>query len=232
MSMLDLLRYHKTAGKRKLKQGIALSRLRLRGVRIGRGSSVAKNVEIGNTVQIGKGADLMKNTYLAAGVEVGDHCKLTAISVGERSILDSDVICTGYGNGSIVVGKEVYIGIGAILDWSDDLYIGDFVHIAGPSTGLWTHSSAMAALRGLPVRYKGAEFRPTAPIHIENNVYIGGNCTVYPGVTIGHHSIVAPNSAVTKDVAPYSLVGGVPAKKIKTLSAVQPPANYSIDKAQ
>ncbi|NBC08454.1 MAG: hypothetical protein GVY26_14765, partial [Bacteroidetes bacterium] len=83
-----------------------------------------------------------------------------------------------------------------------------------------------------PLSYKEVDCRPVAPVVIEDNVYIGGNCTIYPGVKIGHHSVIAPNSAVTKDVVPYSMVGGVPAKKIKTLSEVQPPANFSIDKAQ
>jgi acetyltransferase-like isoleucine patch superfamily enzyme len=52
---------------------------------------------------------------------------------------------------------------------------------------------------------------------IEDNVYIGGNCTIYPGITIHHHSIVAPNSAVTKDVPSHSMLGGVPAKVVKQL---------------
>ena len=92
------------------------------------------------------------------------------------------------------------------------------MHIAGPSTGLWTHSSANMCINGIALDDKDLKFRPTSPITIEDNVYIGGNCTIYPGVTIGHHSIVTPNSAVTQDVSPYTMVGGVPAKVIKTIS--------------
>ena len=63
-------------------------------------------------------------------------------------------------------------------------------------------------MNSIPLNDKGRDpFRPTSPILIENNVYIGGNCTIYPGVTIGHHSIVAPNSAVTINILPYTLVG-------------------------
>jgi maltose O-acetyltransferase len=69
----------------------------------------------------------------------------------------------------------------------------------------------------IPLEQKSKKFRPTAPIVIEDNVYIGGNCTIYPGITIGNHSIVAPNSAVTKNVEPFSMVGGVPAKIIKKI---------------
>lgn len=73
-------------------------------------------------------------------------------------------------------------------------------------------------LNNIPLsRMYDKKYRPTSPMKIEDNVYIGGNCTIYPGVTIHHHSVVAPNSAVTKDVASYTMVGGVPAKCIKRI---------------
>jgi acetyltransferase-like isoleucine patch superfamily enzyme len=72
-------------------------------------------------------------------------------------------------------------------------------------------------LNGIPLENKSQKYRPTKSIVIESNVYIGGNCTIYPGITIGHHSIVAPNSAVNKDVAPFTTVGGVPAAFIKNI---------------
>jgi len=102
------------------------------------------------------------------------------------------------------------------LDNSDNIQIGNFVHIAGPTTALWTHSSAKMCMNSIPLNKATEKYRPTAPIKIEDNVYIGGNCTIYPGVKIGHHSIVAPNSSVTKDIPPYSMFGGVPAKFIKS----------------
>jgi acetyltransferase-like isoleucine patch superfamily enzyme len=55
-----------------------------------------------------------------------------------------------------------------------------------------------------------------APIYIEDDVWIAANCTIACGVRIGQGSIIAANSAVTKDVPPYSIVGGVPAKWIKS----------------
>lgn len=54
-----------------------------------------------------------------------------------------------------------------------------------------------------------------SPIIIEDNVWIGANCTITKGVRIGTGSIVAANSVVTKNILPYSIVGGVPAKVIK-----------------
>ena len=55
----------------------------------------------------------------------------------------------------------------------------------------------------------------TKPIKIEDNVWIGEGAVIQQGVTIGKGSIVAANSVVTKDVPPKTIVGGVPAKRIK-----------------
>lgn len=54
-----------------------------------------------------------------------------------------------------------------------------------------------------------------APIVIEDDVWIGANCTITKGVTLKKGSIVAANSVVTKDVESYSIYGGVPAKFLK-----------------
>lgn len=53
-------------------------------------------------------------------------------------------------------------------------------------------------------------------IFIEDNVWIASNCTIGKGVRIGEGSIIAANSFVNKDVPPFSIVGGVPAKVIKS----------------
>jgi acetyltransferase-like isoleucine patch superfamily enzyme len=164
-------------------------------------TAIGKEVKLGKHVTIGRGAYLER------------------ISIGNNSAVETGVICTGYGSGKIAIGEESYIGIYCILDYSDNISIGNYVHIAGPSTGLWTHSSAQMCLRGVPLKQKDLPYRPTASIAIEDCVYIGGNCTIYPGVTIHHHAIVAPNSAVAKDVESYTMVGGVPAKFIEKIES-------------
>ena len=55
------------------------------------------------------------------------------------------------------------------------------------------------------------------PVHIGNDVWIGGNVTILPGVTIGNNVVVAAGAVVTKDVPDNTLVGGVPARKIKDI---------------
>ncbi|QTE47088.1 hypothetical protein J3L21_19740 [Mucilaginibacter rubeus] len=61
----------------------------------------------------------------------------------------------------------------------------------------------------------------TAPIIIEDHVWINFNVIILKGVTIGTGAIIAAGSVVTKDVAPFTLVGGNPAKFIKSLDNVK-----------
>ena len=56
-----------------------------------------------------------------------------------------------------------------------------------------------------------------APVKIGNNVWIGSNATVLPGVTIGEWSVIAAGAVVSKDVPSYTVVGGVPAKVLKKI---------------
>ena len=211
-----VLGYYKSLFRKKLKNTVRLFNLRKK-------HHIGHNTEIANdTVFLGK-AFIRDNVIigpkvvLGKNVTVGNYSVLSNIEIGDDSQIELGVICTGYGNGRIKIGSNCYIGIYNVMDWSDNISIGDNVHIAGPSTGLWSHSSAKQCLNGLPLNDKREEFRPTSPVVVENNVYIGGNCTIYPGVTIESHSIIAPNSVVTKNVKRNSLVGGVPAKLIKTI---------------
>ena len=55
------------------------------------------------------------------------------------------------------------------------------------------------------------------PITIKDNVWIGANVTILPGVTIGENAIIAAGAVVNKDVAANTIVGGVPAKYIKSI---------------
>lgn len=188
--------------------------------RVAHSANIHKSAEMGGDCVIGEEVILGEDVTLSKGVRVGRGASLSRITVGDNSHIESWIVCTGHGDGKIRVGKECYIGLMNVLDFSSDLIIGDYVHIAGPSTGLWTHSTANMCIHNIPLsRLDDEEYRPRSPIVIEDNVYIGGNTTVYPGVTIHHHSIIAPNSAVTKDVEPYTVVGGVPSKLIKRIDA-------------
>jgi len=211
-----VLGYYKYLLKEFVLQSIRRFKLRKDNY-IGRECYIASDAVLKGKNRLEDFCKLGKKVVLETNVSVGNHAVISNITVKENSCIEARVICTGYGEGEIIIGKESYVGLNNILDFSDSITVGDYVHIAGPSTGLWTHSSAQMCLNNIPLKEKDRKYRPTAPIIIEDNVYIGCNCTIYPGVTVGHHSIIAPNSAVTKDVKPYSFVGGVPAKFIKRI---------------
>lgn len=194
---------------------LALHQLR-RSNKIGRHVLIHKNAVVGTGCILGNNVIVGRGTKLGNNVQIGNGVRLERITIGDNSVIEGRVLITGFGDGSIHIGRDSYVGPDTALDFSASITIGNFVHIAGLSTGLWTHSSALMCINGIPLKDKSVSHRPTARIVIEDNSYIGGNCTIFPGILIGNHSVVAPNSAVTKDVAPFSLVGGVPAKFIKS----------------
>ena len=55
------------------------------------------------------------------------------------------------------------------------------------------------------------------PVNIGNDVWIGGNCVILPGINIGNNVIIAAGSVVTKDIPDNTLVAGIPAKKLREL---------------
>ena len=192
-----------------------------RGASIGSGCAVASGCVIGNGVQlrsqvrVARGASIYEAT-IGDAVIVGAHARINRVRVGPRSHVETDVLCTGFRDGWIEVGHDTYIGIGAVLDWSAGLAIGNYVHIAGPGTALWTHSSILQALCG--EQLDDHKHKLTRSIRIEDHVWIGGHCTIYPGVTVAHHSVILPNSAVNASTHPNTLVGGVPARYVRSIS--------------
>ena len=200
-----------------LKQ-IYFRRSHRRNNRVGAKVLFSRDTVVGAGCTIEEGVIFDTQVTLKNNIKVGKNCFLSNITVASRSIIEAFCICVGTKKGRIDLAENVYIGIGNYLDNSDNIRIGPDVQIAGPSTAIYTHSGAQMCLRGVALsEIATTQYRTTAPVIIENNVYVGCNCTVYPGVTIGHHSIVAPNSAVTKDVPPLTMVGGVPAREIKKI---------------
>jgi acetyltransferase-like isoleucine patch superfamily enzyme len=180
-----------------------------RNVKFSQDTIMGKNCIIGNNVTIGE------CVKLGNGISIGNSLYLERITIGDDCIIEGKAIITGNPAGHITIGNHSFIGHNTVLDFSDDITIGNFVHIG--YSHFWTHTSAMQALNGIPLHNKDIKYRPTAPILIEDYVYVGVQSVIYPGVKIGHHSIITPNSVVTKDVLPYTMVGGTPAAFIKEI---------------
>jgi acetyltransferase-like isoleucine patch superfamily enzyme len=222
MRIFYIMRYYYNIIKQFVKQTIIKFKLRSLGIVIGENTFISKDCLLEGNNKIGNNTRIGANVILKYGASTGSNVYLANIEIGENSKIESGVTCTGDGKGKIIIGRESYIGINNILDCSDNIFIGSYVHIAGPSTAVYTHTGAPMCMQSIPLKEKNPLVRPTAPITLADNVYIGPNCTISQGVKINHHSIVTPNSFVAKDVPSNTMVGGVPARFIKSIETDYP----------
>lgn len=109
---------------------------------------------------------------------------------------------------NISVGKGVFINACCNFQDQGGITIGD-----GSLIG---HKAVLATLNhGLAAHDRGTLY--PAPIRIGKNVWVGASATILPGVTIGDNAVIAAGAVVTKDVAPDTIVGGVPARVLRTV---------------
>lgn len=113
------------------------------------------------------------------------------------------------GGEQIRVGRNVFINQNCTMYDLGGIDIGDDVMI-GPNVSLITSGHPIEpSLR--------REFVTAAPIVIERNVWIAAGSTIIGGVTVGENSVVAAGAVVTRDVPPNTLVGGNPARVIRSI---------------
>ena len=117
---------------------------------------------------------------------------------------------------TIVLGSRLSVGHGTFINRDcrieavDQVQIGAEVHVA-PGVRLITLSHEI----GPPDHRAGERF--TKPIVIGDGAWIGAGATILPGVTVGCGAVVAAGAVVSSDVAPDTLVGGVPARQLRAL---------------
>ncbi len=128
--------------------------------------------------------------------------RMAGVTIGTGSAIHMHTIF--YDPRNIVIGKDTIIGEFAVLDGRDKLVIGDHVDIA---------SDVM--LYNAEHDVQSDDFHAVkAPTIVEDYVFIGPRAIILPGVTLGKGAVVGAGAVVTKDVAPFAIVGGVPAKVI------------------
>jgi putative colanic acid biosynthesis acetyltransferase WcaF len=110
----------------------------------------------------------------------------------------------------IILGNQVDLAWGVIITTGGGVEIGDRTFI-GYRTII---SSANHKIPSSEGRIFDSGHIPSK-VTIANDIWIGGNCVITAGVKIGEGAVVAAGSVVTKDVKPFTIVGGVPAKFIK-----------------
>lgn len=122
------------------------------------------------------------------------------------------------------IGKHTWIDMGARLIGCSNISIGDYCHIN--SQVLIKSSMSISIYNSVSISYgvkiiddshdvQSIDFaHRKAPIIIKDHVWIGANAIILKGVTLGEGSVVCAGAVVTKNVEPYTIVGGVPAKVI------------------
>lgn len=113
--------------------------------------------------------------------------------------------------GVIMTGRVYFYGMPNLSTEPWLITLGDNVHIT-KNVEFITHDGGVLILR----QYQ-PDLELTKPIFVGNNVYIGINSIILPGVHIGDNCIIAAGSVVTKDIPSNSVVGGVPARFIKSV---------------
>ena len=177
--------------------------------------------------KIGKTCLIEKNVHLAipSRIFLGDR-----VFIGEYSYLDPKSIRT-----KLILGNDVYISrlcrlsSGSSEDYIGEVSIADSVHVGqncfidgggkvrigketllGPNVAILSMDHQFDNPE-VPIRFQGAVAKP---IILDEDVWIAANVVILGGVTIGKGSVVAAGSVVTKDIPPYSIAVGTPAKVV------------------
>lgn len=119
---------------------------------------------------------------------------------------------------NVFLGEGTYANIGfiGVNDGTIPIRIGDHVSIAANCV-IIARSTANNGTTINDLPYVRDVLTRDGPVTVEDEVWIGANVTILPGVTVRHHCVIGAGSVVTKDTEPYGIYAGVPARRIRDL---------------
>ncbi len=218
----------------------ASNRWRFRGASLGADTYVQDGVSIARGTITGRHCAILRNAQVLAGTRLADHCvighraRVGRSTLGERCTLEPEVelfnatladhvqLQREVSATDVRIDRFTYVGRRAYLNL---VTVGAFSSI-GPAVlaGLGDHPSDLGSTSPALYSTRGQcgdsfatvdlfpERRPTV---IGNDVWLGARVFVRDGLSIGDGAIVAAGAVVTRDVPPYAIVGGTPAKVIR-----------------
>ena len=167
-----------------------------------------KSVRIGVNSRIG-----YKDIYLRKG------CR---IEIGDNSLVEGRIFFDRE-EGFVRIGSRTFIGASTNLVCADSIAIGDDVLIAWGCTIVDhnSHSLVWSERKDDVTKWIRGEKDwskvPAGKVVIENRAWVGFNSIILKGLTVGEGAVVGAGSVVTKDVAPYTIVAGNPARIIRDI---------------
>lgn len=161
-------------------------------------------------IRLGKGVYLDQGSYL--------HACPKGIEIGDRTIVMHGAVLHVYNfrdmpHSGIKIGKDSLVGEYTVIRGQGGVTIGDRVY-----TSPFTQIIAVNHVFDDPNRPFIDQGITAEGIIIEDDVWLGASAVITDGVHIGKGAVVAAGAVVVKDVPPHTVVGGVPARPIKTIS--------------
>ena len=162
--------------------------------------------QVGKNLRVDLGAPYV---YGDIRIRIGDDCTMNAIS---------SFVSTSVGRNPVLeIGNKTYLGHRVSISVGSKVTIGSHVLIAD---NVFIADNPGHPLDAAKRRVQGVEPDQIRPVTIGDDVWIGHGCKIMPGVHIGEGSVVGAGSIVTRDVPPFTLVAGIPAKAVRDLRPI------------
>lgn len=164
----------------------------------------------GKNVSLGRNTTYIGEKYISIGdnTSIGDNGRLTAYGYYEKTKQHFTPLLT--------IGNNCNIGEQSHITAINCIMIGNNV-LTGPRVLITDNAHGDSLFKLLDTAPTERFLYSKGKVVIEDNVWIGEGAMIMPCVRIGKGSIIAANSVVTKDIPPYSVAAGTPAKIIKTM---------------
>lgn len=148
------------------------------------------------------------NLKIDRNLQIEGH---NALRLGDGVFLFGGSHFVAHHSNPITVGDRSHIGRNSVLAGLGGISIGDDCLI---SSGVLIYSITQNVEKD-PLNVIRENGNLKKPVSIGNDIWIGAGATILPGVTVGDHAIIAAGAVVTKDIRPWQIAVGVPAKSIK-----------------
>jgi phosphonate metabolism protein (transferase hexapeptide repeat family) len=144
----------------------------------------------------------VKDSTIGRYTEVYERCLISESTLGDYSyvVRDSEIWCATIGK-FVNIASHVRINAPNHPTWRASLH-----HFTYRAENYWADAAAEGDFFG---------WRRKQHVTIGHDVWIGHGATILPGVTVGNGAVIGAGAVVSRDVAPYTIVGGVPAKVIR-----------------